>query len=96
MYAFSSYNKIWMVSKDEEKTIFTTDKDFFYYRIMPFGLINTRATYQRLVNKTLKEYNRSNMKSRLIKYWSKDKKLNDTSKNGQTYLDSHMARHITH
>ena len=35
---------------DQEKTSFITNKDLFCYKVMPFGLKNTRATYQRLVN----------------------------------------------
>lgn len=36
-----------MAPEDEEKIIFITDRDLFYYRIMPFGLKNVGAMYQR-------------------------------------------------
>ena len=50
MDAFSGYNQIRMDSKDEAKTAFITDRGIYCYRVMPFGLKNAGATYQRLVN----------------------------------------------
>lgn len=46
MDGFSGYNQIRM-AEDQHKTIFTTPWGTFYYQVMPFGLKNTRATYQR-------------------------------------------------
>ena len=51
MDAFSGYNQIQMIEGDQEKTAFITSKGFFCYKVMPFGLKNAGATYQRLVNK---------------------------------------------
>ena len=51
MDAFSGYNQIRMHEDDQEKTSFVTSQGLFYYRIMPFGLKNAGATYQRLMNK---------------------------------------------
>ncbi|KAK0585667.1 hypothetical protein LWI29_032085 [Acer saccharum] len=51
MDAYSGYNQIKMHKPDEEKTTFTTDQGLYYYTVMPFGLKNAGATYQRLVNK---------------------------------------------
>ncbi|KAK0594638.1 hypothetical protein LWI29_014969 [Acer saccharum] len=51
MDAYSGYNQIKMHKPDEEKTAFTTDQRLYCYTVMPFGLKNARATYQRLVNK---------------------------------------------
>ena len=50
MDAFSGYNQIRMDEADQEKMSFVTSQGLFCYEIMPFGLKNAGATYQRLVN----------------------------------------------
>ena len=40
-----------MDHSDEEKTSFMTGQGTYCYQVIPFGLKNARATYQRLVNK---------------------------------------------
>ena len=50
MDAFSGYNQISMDPNDQEKTSFVTAQGTYCYRVMPFGLKNVGATYQRLVN----------------------------------------------
>ena len=47
MDGFSSYNQIKMSPKDEELTAFRTPKGIYCYKVMPFGLKNAGATYQR-------------------------------------------------
>ncbi|KAK0598996.1 hypothetical protein LWI29_001360 [Acer saccharum] len=51
MDAYSGYNQILMHPDDQEKTAFVTERGTFCYKVMPFGLKNAGATYQRLVNK---------------------------------------------
>ena len=51
MDAFSGYNQIRMHEDDQEKTSFGTSQGLFYYKVMPFGLKNEGAMYQRLMNK---------------------------------------------
>ena len=51
MDAFSGYNQIRMDPNDQEKTSFVTRQGTYCYQVMPFGLKNVGATYQRLVNK---------------------------------------------
>lgn len=50
MDAFSGYNQIMMDPEDQEKTAFITERGTYCYEVMPFGLKNAGATYQRLVN----------------------------------------------
>ena len=51
MDAFSGYNQIRLHEADQEKTSFVTSQGLFCYKVMPFGLKNAGATYQRLMNK---------------------------------------------
>ena len=51
MGAFSKNNQIRLNEVDHEKTSFVISQRLFCYKVMLFGLKNTAATYQRLVNK---------------------------------------------
>ena len=51
MDAFSGYNQIRMHKDDQEKTSFVTSQGLFCYKVIPFGLKNAGATYQRLMNR---------------------------------------------
>ena len=49
----SAYNLIWIKEGDEWKTAFRTCYGHFEYRVMPFGLVNTPATFQGYINGVL-------------------------------------------
>ena len=49
--AYRGYHQIPMSGLDQEKTAFITPRGYCY-KVMPFGLRNMGATYQRLVTKT--------------------------------------------
>ena len=51
--AFSGYNQIMMHPRDECKTTFMTELSCYCYKVMPFGLKNASATYQRMVDRVL-------------------------------------------
>ncbi|CAA0829416.1 Unknown protein, partial [Striga hermonthica] len=51
MDAYSGYNQIPMDPEDSEHTSFYSARGLYCYTMMPFGLKNAGATYQRLVNK---------------------------------------------
>nr|KYP64607.1 Transposon Ty3-I Gag-Pol polyprotein [Cajanus cajan] len=53
--AYSGYNQIRMHPSDEEKMAFITENANFCYQVMPFGLKNAGATYQRLMDRVFRE-----------------------------------------
>ncbi|KAI5351644.1 hypothetical protein L3X38_004535 [Prunus dulcis] len=55
MDAYSGYNQIMMHEDDKAKTSFIIERGTYCYKVMPFGLNNAGATYQKLVNKIFKE-----------------------------------------
>src|SRR4030043_832453 len=84
MDGFSGYNQIKMAAEDKEKTSFITPWGTFCYVVMPFGLKNAGATYQRamttlfhdMMHKEVEVYVddmivKSNTKEEHIEYLSK-------------------------
>ena len=49
MDGFSGYNQIKIAPKDQENVAFTCAWGIFYWNMVPFGLKNVGATYQRVV-----------------------------------------------
>jgi len=49
LYGFSGYNQIQISLEDQDKTTFTCPWGTFAYRVLPFGLCNAPATFQRAV-----------------------------------------------
>ena len=70
-----------MDEADQEKTSFVTSQGLFCYKVMPFGLKNAGATYQRLMNKMFARQIRRNVKvyvdDMLVKSLREDEHLND-------------------
>ena len=50
MDGFSGYNQIKMYPEDEKNTSFRTPLGVYCYIVMPFGLKNARASYQRAMS----------------------------------------------
>jgi hypothetical protein len=50
---YSGYNQIKLKKEDEEKTAFITPYGVFCYQVMPLGLKNAGATYQRMMQNCL-------------------------------------------
>ena len=49
--AFQGYHQIHLVLNDQEMTAFVTPIKNYLYKVMPFGLKNVRATYQRMMTR---------------------------------------------
>ncbi|MCI76437.1 retrovirus-related pol polyprotein, partial [Trifolium medium] len=56
MDAYSGYNQIKMNPLDAPHTSFMTNICNYFYNVMPFGLKNARATYQRLMDRVFVEH----------------------------------------
>ena len=59
--AFQGYHQIALAIEDQEKTSFISPKANHHYTIMPFGLKNADAIYQRMmfkekINRTVEVY----------------------------------------
>jgi len=59
--AYSGHNQIRMDTPNEEKTTLITKDTNFCYRVMPFGLKNASAIYQRLMDQVFKQQIRRNV-----------------------------------
>uniref|UniRef100_A0A2N9IUA0 Uncharacterized protein n=1 Tax=Fagus sylvatica TaxID=28930 RepID=A0A2N9IUA0_FAGSY len=88
MDAFSGYNQIVMDESDQEKTSFITSRGLFCYKVMPFGLKNAGATYQRLMNRMFHDQIGRNFEvyvdDMLVKSKEEDVHLNDLRETFQT------------
>jgi hypothetical protein len=51
--AYSGYNQIKLKVEDEEKIAFITPYGMYCYQVIPFGLTNAGATYQRMMENCL-------------------------------------------
>uniref|UniRef100_A0A2N9HTB0 Uncharacterized protein n=1 Tax=Fagus sylvatica TaxID=28930 RepID=A0A2N9HTB0_FAGSY len=88
MDAFSGYNQIVMDESDQEKTSFITSRGLFCYKVMPFGLKNAGATYQRLMNRMFHDQIGRNVEvyvdDMLVKSKEEDGHLDDLRETFQT------------
>lgn len=52
---FSGYNQLAIAKEDKLKTTFTTTFGTYAYHVMPFGLCNAPATYQRFMHESFRD-----------------------------------------
>jgi hypothetical protein len=81
MDAFSGHNQIVMNKADQEKTSFITSRGLFCYKVMPFGLKNAGATYQRLMNRMFHDQIGKNVEVYIDDMLVKSKEEGDHLKN---------------
>jgi hypothetical protein len=56
MDGYNGYNQVKMAEEDKEKTLFIYEWGAYAYNVMPFGLCNILATFQKVVTQTFQEY----------------------------------------
>ena len=78
MDGFLGYNQVLMAPEDREKTTFITPWGTYCYRVMPFGLKNARATYQRAATTLLHD-----MIHKEVEVYVDDMIVKSKSKDGQ-------------
>jgi len=76
MDGFSRYNQIKMYPDDENHTSFRTPLGVFFYTVMPFGLKNAGAIYQRAMSTIFHDHLRKTVECYVddIAIKSRDKK----------------------
>lgn len=52
----SGYHQVRMRHEDEHKTAFKTHHGHYQFRVIPFGLTNSPATFQRIMNEVLASF----------------------------------------
>ena len=80
---FSSYNQIPMHLLFVEKTTFITPHGLYCYDVIPFGLKNAEATYQRLVTKIFRPLLANTMEAYINDMLMKSKERFDHTKHLQ-------------
>ncbi|KAL0307923.1 UNVERIFIED_CONTAM: Retrovirus-related Pol polyprotein from transposon [Sesamum angustifolium] len=73
----SGYNQICMASTNEELTVFRTPKGIYCYKVMPFGLKNAAATYQRAMQRIFNDMLHKNVECYVDDLVVKSKKRDD-------------------
>ena len=53
--AFQGYHQITLAAKDQEKIVFILPDANYHYTVMPFGLKNAGATYQRMMTRMFRD-----------------------------------------
>lgn len=83
--AYFGYHQIPMAYKDEKNSFFITDIGTFCHRVMPVGLKNVRAIYQRMITKVFKGLIGRNIEpyvdNMLVKSFSFKQHLRDLKQN---------------
>ena len=85
--SFSGYHQIPMHPPDTEKMSFITPYGLYCYNVMPFGLKNARATYQRLVTKMFRPLLGSTMEVYIDDMLVKSKQRPDKASHLQQTFD---------
>ena len=81
--ANASYHQIPLAEEDQSQTSFIKNFEVYYYKVMPFGLKNVEATYQRMVNKVFNAQIGRNLSVYVDDLIAKSKESKDDAKDLQ-------------
>ncbi|KAI5313354.1 hypothetical protein L3X38_042528 [Prunus dulcis] len=70
---------------DSEHTTFIIDRGLYYYDVMPFGLKNAGATYQRVVNRIFPKHIRSIMEVKVSQVHDQSERDRSQSRENQIH-----------
>jgi len=74
MHCTAGYNQIQMAPEDEEATAFRIPKGIFCYKVMPFGIRNVGATYQRAMQTIFDDMLHKIVECYIDDWWSSPRK----------------------
>src|SRR5438045_7298526 len=94
MDGFSGYNQIKMHPDDERHTAFRTPLGVFCYTVMPFGLKNAGATYQRAMDKIFSKLTRKTVKCYVDDIAVKSRRKADHLRDLREVFDLIMAHQL--
>ena len=87
MDGFSGYNQIKMYPEDEKHTSFWIPLGVYCYTMMPFGLKNTGATYQRAMSMIFRDHLRKMVECYVDDIAVKSRDKNDHLRDLRTMFD---------
>lgn len=92
MDGFSGYNQIKMYPEDEKRTSFHTPFEVYYYTVIPFGLKNAIAFYQRAMMKVFQEIQHKTVECYVDDLNVKSRKKEDHLKDLRLVFE-HLRKH---
>ena len=88
-----------MDEENQEKTLFVTSQGLYCYKVMPFGLKNAEATYQKLVNRMFSHQIGKNVEvyvdDMLVKIKDEANHLDDLKETFNTLCKYNMKLNLT-
>ena len=94
MDGFSGYNQIKMYLEDKKQTSFRTPLGIYCYTVMPFGLKNAGATYQRAMSMIFRDHLRKTVECYVDDIVVKSRDKNDHLHDLRTMFDIMRAHRL--
>lgn len=96
---YSGYSQIVFALEDQPKIAFIMHRSVYSYRVLPMGLMNARATYQRTMNKSFADQIGKNLEvyvdDMIVKSKAKEDHLNDWEETFNTLQKFQLRLNLT-